>query len=130
MQRSTLPGPSVDTPLDVAKHDDEHRTPRGPRPKHTPKELAEIARRYVGAVDKGIPAIRAIAKAHQIKVATARGLVARVRKAGMLVGSHGGRQGGALSDEAIRLLGTPKNRWAKRSTQHQVLRVDGKTGSQ
>ena len=94
----------------------------GPKPTYSDADYARIAVQYIEACERNVPAIRAIAAARGVSPTTARGLVARARQQGLLIGGYRGRQGAYLSADATRLLRTrPSGR--SRPATHTTTRM-------
>ncbi len=81
------------------------RRPRAPRDERDALDLARLAADYLDIVAAGSrrPVVD-LAERRAWSVEQARRALGRARACGLLVGAGRGRPGGALSDEAVRLL--------------------------
>ena len=85
------------------------------RPTYSDLDYARIARDYQRLCQRtGVRPIAALANQRGISPSTARGLVARARKAGMLTPGHQGQHGGVVTDRAKQLLASRQRKYKKR----------------
>lgn len=84
------------------------RRPRAPRDEGDARDLARLAADYLDVVAAGSRRpVMDLAERRAWSVEHTRRALGRARACGLLVGAGRGRPGGALSDEAVRLLSEP-----------------------